>query len=113
MGAVTVTLSGVSRPRRTRARLCRGAAAVVYTQSMQVLDLAATQLSGTPGVDATGDFYDVFPLQTRAGGEGAAKDAVWWWVVVGGVWAKGMAAAAVAPAVRLAAPTVASGAFEA
>jgi hypothetical protein len=87
--------------------------AVVYTQSMQVLDLAATQLSGTPGVDATGDFYDVFPIEIPARGHDAAEDAMWWWVVMGDVCGKGMAAASVAASVRHAAHTVASDALDA
>jgi serine phosphatase RsbU (regulator of sigma subunit) len=114
MGAVIVTLSGVSRP---LAGPGVGDAveppAVVYTQSMQVLDLAATQLSGTPGVDATGDFYDVFPIEIPARGHEAAQDAMWWWVVMGDVCGKGMAAASVAASVRHAAHTVASDALDA
>ena len=88
MGAVIVTLSGVSRP---LAGPGVGDAveppAVVYTQSLQVLDLAAAQLSGTPGVDATGDFYDVFPIDIPARGH-EAEDATWWWVVMGDVCGK-------------------------
>jgi serine phosphatase RsbU (regulator of sigma subunit) len=85
--------------------------AVVHTQSLPVLDLAATQLSGTPGVDATGDFYDVFPIEVPAGA--GAESATWWWVVMGDVCGKGIAAASVAASVRHAAHTVASGALDA
>jgi hypothetical protein len=83
-----VTLSGVSRP---LAALGVGdpatPPAVVHTQSLQVLHLAATQLSGTPGVDATGDFYDVFPVELPARGD---EDTRWWWVVMGDVCGKGV-----------------------
>lgn len=82
---------------------------MVYTQSLQVLDLAAAQLSGTPGVDATGDFYDVFPIEVPSR-EGTAT---WWWVVMGDVCGKGVAAASVAASVRHAAHTVASDALDA
>jgi serine phosphatase RsbU (regulator of sigma subunit) len=108
-----VTLSGVSRP---SAAPGVGDAVepppVVFTQSLQVLDLAATQLSGTPGVDATGDFYDVFPIEIPARGP-EAQPATWWWVVMGDVCGKGIAAASVAASVRHAAHTVASDAVDA
>jgi serine phosphatase RsbU (regulator of sigma subunit) len=106
-----VTLSGVSRP--LPAPGIGDAAeppAVVHTQSLPVLDLAATQLSGTPGVDATGDFYDVFPIEVPTG---EADSATWWWVVMGDVCGKGIAAASVAASVRHAAHTVASDALDA
>jgi serine phosphatase RsbU (regulator of sigma subunit) len=110
-----VTLSSVSRPLTAPGV---GDAveppAVVYTQSLQVLDLAATQLSGTAGVDATGDFYDVFPIEIPARGHHAENaDATWWWVVMGDVCGKGVAAASVAASVRHAAHTVASDAIDA
>ena len=109
-----MTLSGVSRPLAgPGVGYAVEPPAVVYTQSMQVLDLAATQLSGTPGVDATGDFYDVFPIEIPARGHDAAEDAMWWWVVMGDVCGKGMAAASVAASVRHAAHTVASDALDA
>jgi serine phosphatase RsbU (regulator of sigma subunit) len=103
-----MTLSGVTRPPAAfRAGDAVEPPAVIYTQSMQVLDLAAAQLSGTPGVDATGDFYDVFPVEAESG------NATWWWVVMGDVCGKGMAAASVAASVRHAAHTVAARALEA
>jgi serine phosphatase RsbU (regulator of sigma subunit) len=109
-----VTLSGMAPPRAPRGADAAELPAVVYTQSMQVLDLAAAQLSGTPGVDATGDFYDVFPVEIPAHGhDGAAGAATWWWVVMGDVCGKGMAAASVAASVRHAAHTVASDALDA
>jgi serine phosphatase RsbU (regulator of sigma subunit) len=108
-----VTLSGVSRPRLSGPDDAVEPPAVVYTQNLQVLDLAATQLSGTPGVDATGDFYDVFPIAIPAGGPGAEDaNATWWWVVMGDVCGKGVAAASVAASVRHAAHTVASDALD-
>ena len=78
-----------------------GTAAVVHTQRLPVCSLAATQLSGTPGVDATGDFYDVFPIETQPDD----PDAAWWWLVLGDVCGKGVAAAAGAARGRPAAPT--------
>jgi serine phosphatase RsbU (regulator of sigma subunit) len=85
-----VTSIGVSRAEE----------AVVHTQRLPVGDLAATLLSGTPGVDASGDFYDVFPLD--------APDGTWWWLVLGDVCGKGLAAATLAASVRHAAHTVAA-----
>jgi serine phosphatase RsbU (regulator of sigma subunit) len=110
-----VTLSGIARPLSAPGV---GDAveppAVVYTQNLQVLDLAAAQLSGTPGIDATGDFYDVFPVEMPARGQGAEDRATtWWWVVMGDVCGKGIAAASVAVSVRHAAHTVASDALDA
>jgi phosphoserine phosphatase RsbU/P len=102
-----VTMSGVARALSAPGNH-REAAAVVHTQRLPVCSLAATQLSGTPGVDATGDFYDVFPI------EGPADDAdpTWWWLVLGDVCGKGVAAASVAARVRHAAHTVAADALD-
>ena len=109
-----MTLSGMTRP---SAAPGVGDAveppAVVYTQSLPVLDLAAAQLSGTPGVDATGDFYDVFPIEIPARRGAQDAGATWWWVVMGDVCGKGLAAASVAASVRHAAHTVASDALHA
>lgn len=87
---------------------------VVHTQRLPVLELAATLLSGTPGVDATGDFYDVFPIDVPGRGADAEDPVVTWWcVVMGDVCGKGIAAASVAASVRHAAHTVASDAVDA
>ena len=104
-----MTLTGVLRPPSSRVGHPVEAPPVVHTQSLPVLDVAATLLSGTPGVDATGDFYDVFPIEVPAGGPDAAYPAATWWcVVMGDVCGKGIAAASVAASVRHAAHTVAS-----
>jgi serine phosphatase RsbU (regulator of sigma subunit) len=73
----------------------------VEIQSLPVLDVAATRLSGTPGDDATGDFYDIFPIEVSAGGPGT-EDATgtWWCMVMGDVCGKGIVAAGVAASVR-------------
>ena len=73
----------------------------VEIQSLPVLDVAATRLSGTPGDDATGDFYDIFPIEVSAGGpEAEDTTGTWWCMIMGDVCGKGVVAAGVAASVR-------------